>query len=479
MKLIFGQYLELRSTVKLAAWLNDHGHRQKVFSSRRRGTTGGKKFSIPVLQGMLANRLYLGEIEHKGEVFKGQHEAIVGPEVFDRVQQILEDNNKNLRIAPERAKYEYLLTGTLRCACGYAVTTSAGRAKGKSYHYYRCVGLQKVDRHACPVRQVRADAAEATVLSIVRDAARNPKLLEEAIAEANRLARDSVDPLRQQVALLRREKAAAAQAAERLLDQLLAAGASGSATAKRRLAEAEEKAEQLERALSEAEGKLAVRETEHLNAEVIVQALRSFDEAFEYLSVNERREFIRLMIKQVTVHKDRVVVDLYEGRQATRFLVAVATAESVPPSTAPGGGRASVSVHQGFVNECEWLPAEDAEPGVGRRPLPDLVPLGAHAPHVRRRQPLHLRRQVELQGVRREPVEPRERPLALRPRAARLASALARGAAVHAPVEPAPGRVVVDEPHAADRFFGLAFAASQSARARQPRGSTSAAATWQ
>ncbi len=31
------------------------------------------------------------------------------------------------------------------------------------------------------------------------------------------------------------------------------------------------------------------------------------------------------MIKQVVVYKDRIVVDLYQGRQATGYLVAVTT----------------------------------------------------------------------------------------------------------------------------------------------------------
>jgi hypothetical protein len=51
-------------------------------------------------------------------------------------------------------------------------------------------------------------------------------------------------------------------------------------------------------ALAEAEGELAVREGEQLDAEVMAQALGSFDEAFDHLTSDERREFLRLMIKQ-------------------------------------------------------------------------------------------------------------------------------------------------------------------------------------
>ena len=368
-RLIFDRYTELRSTMKLARWLNDRGHRQKAFTSRRKGSTGGKPFSISVLQGMLANRLYLGEIKHKGELFAGQHEALVTPELFERVRQILADNDRNLRVAPARAKYDYLLTGTLRCACGYALTTSAGRAKGRSYHYYRCVGIQKVDRHACPVKNVRADLADATVMEIIREAARDPKMLSAAVEEANRIAQQTVAPLRERVASMKRDIAAAERTAESTLDTLLMVGLSDSPTAKRRLAEAEEKVRQVRLALAEAEGELAVREGEQLDAEVMAQALGSFDEAFDHLTSDERREFLRLMIKQVTVYKDRIVVDLYEGRQATGYLVAVTTGAQSDAEAAKTGNPGRVD--QGFVAESKWLPVLEQARTFVNAPDPD------------------------------------------------------------------------------------------------------------
>ncbi len=289
-----------------------------------------------------------------GEVFAGQHEPLVTPEVFERVRQILADNNRNLRSAPARAKYDYLLTGTLRCACGYALTTSAGRAKGRSYHYYRCVGIQKQDRHACPVNNVRADLADATVMEIIREAARDTQMLAAAVEEANRIARQTVAPLRERVASLKCDLATAERTAEQTLDALIVAGVADGPTAKRRLAEAEEKVGQVRLALAEAEGELAVREGEQLDAEVMAQAVGSFDEAFDHLTSDERREFLRLMIKQVVVYKDRIVVDLYQGRQATGYLVAGTTSVQSDAGEAKAGN--SGNVDRGFVADGRWLP---------------------------------------------------------------------------------------------------------------------------
>ena len=146
---------------------------------------------------------------------------------------------------------------------------------------------------------------------------------------------------------LKRDLAAAEQVAETTLDSVLIAGVADGPTAKRRLAEAE--------------GVLAVREGEQLDAEVMAQALGSFDEAFDHLTSDERREFLRLMIKQVTVYKDRIVVDLYEGRQATGYLVAVTTGAQSDAEAAKTGNPGRVD--QGFVAESKWLPLPDLNRG--------------------------------------------------------------------------------------------------------------------
>ncbi len=126
-----------------------------------------------------------------------------------------------------------------------------------------------------------------------------------------------------------------------------------SPTAQRLLAEADAKVEQQRFALQEATTELGMRETQQLDAEVMAQALGSFDEAFDQLTTDEKREFLRLMIKQVVVYRDRVVVSLAEGRQATGALVTATTAKAGNP------GRKD----RGFVADGEWLPLPDSNRG--------------------------------------------------------------------------------------------------------------------
>ncbi len=365
-RLIFDRYLELRSTHTLAAWLNDHGYRQKQFHSRRKGATGGGKFTIGSVLLMLQNRLYLGEVSHKEKWFKGQHAAIVDPEVFDRVQSVVEGNAKHRRGPPLQSQHNYLLTGIARCSCGYALTTSAGNGAGGRYFYYRCVGVfKKVPDHKCDVRQVRAEPIEAEVMSIVREVARDPRLVDEATAEANRIASQEVNPLRERVAALRKESAASEARAHEVLGQILRGGLGESQTARQMLSELEARVQQLRQALAEAEGELATRETDQLNKETVLQALRGFDTVFDRLTPAEQREFLGLLLKRVTVSADRIEVELYEGTRAVRMLQGLRKAGRGVRGPVRGEHEDCEQKHEtpdrgpGFVSDLEWLPLVD------------------------------------------------------------------------------------------------------------------------
>ena len=58
---------------------------------------------------LLRNRHYLGKIIYSGKEYKGQHDAIITEEVFDKVQKILPKNLKATRLNAQ--KYNYLLLG--------------------------------------------------------------------------------------------------------------------------------------------------------------------------------------------------------------------------------------------------------------------------------------------------------------------------------------------------------------------------------
>lgn len=314
---VFDLYLELGSVNRVAQWLNENGYRQKRYHSRRKGLKDGRQFSYAVIRNMLKNRLYVGDIVHKGEVVaSGLHEAIVDDLVFDRARDLMASHARRIyRRRPKEVEYDFLLTGTLRCRCGFDLTTSSSSGRKKRYFYYRCSGLTKRS-HQCSVKQVRAEVLEDAVLGAVRNAARKPGVLELAVEHAHELAQEDQGPLQARVSQLRRDLDETREERKRFFKRVLAAGVAASRSAQEQLHALEEREAQIEQSLRHAQGELAAMKTRVVDLTAMREALQAFDECYENLDAAERKELLSLLIGQVEVHEDHIFIDLYDGSEA-------------------------------------------------------------------------------------------------------------------------------------------------------------------
>lgn len=92
MRLIFERYAQLGSVSRLQAELDRRGFRSKRRERAGGRLAGGLKFSRGVLYLILQNRVYRSEVTHKGNVYPGQHEAIVDADLWKIVQDKLASN---------------------------------------------------------------------------------------------------------------------------------------------------------------------------------------------------------------------------------------------------------------------------------------------------------------------------------------------------------------------------------------------------
>ncbi len=366
----FDQMLELRSARKVACWLNDRGHRQKRYTSRRLGDVGEREFSPAVVTYTLQNRHFLGEVSHSDEWFQGRHTGIVDPEVFARVQGMVRKNKKKGSPSTPASEHFYLLTGKLRCGpCGdYSMTTSSSRGQqGVVYPYYRCVSTTKKASPKCKVGLIRAETLESAVFEVVREAAKNPTLIKAAIEETERILREEMAPSRERLDALQAER----HSAKAELDRGFAAMTSGALDDVgyfgERMREMDRRLAQLDAAIAEEEARLAEAEGRELNLDLAVQALQGFDTAFEYLTDSERKEFLDLMLDEVVVFPDHIEVALYEGSEASVALEKAANkAKGKKKATEPGGGQNDQTPvdgragEQGFVSCVTWLRRRDS-----------------------------------------------------------------------------------------------------------------------
>ncbi len=95
---IFRQYLRLGCVSELKDYLDRKRIGSKVRTSAAGRTSGGAAYSRGALYHLLNNRIYIGEIVHRGKSHPGQHEAIVPRELWNKVAARLEENNQAHRM---------------------------------------------------------------------------------------------------------------------------------------------------------------------------------------------------------------------------------------------------------------------------------------------------------------------------------------------------------------------------------------------
>ncbi|MFN5758001.1 MAG: recombinase family protein [Sphingomonadaceae bacterium] len=133
---ILAQYLKHASVQDLADHLNKQGYTTKMQHRASGPHKGGCPFRRGTLYHLLSNSIYLGKIEHKGQVYPGEHEAIVDQQLFDQVQAKLKDNASGSSTRM-RSQHPSLLTGILYDSDNRPMTPShASKAKAKRYRYY-------------------------------------------------------------------------------------------------------------------------------------------------------------------------------------------------------------------------------------------------------------------------------------------------------------------------------------------------------
>lgn len=100
---------------------------------------------------ILQNRLYTGDFDWDGKTYKGTHEAIVSPELWQQVQDMLARKSRSRH---RRAKHNFAFSGLITCGhCGCSIV---GEIKKARYVYYHCTGY----KGKCPEPYVREEIFE-------------------------------------------------------------------------------------------------------------------------------------------------------------------------------------------------------------------------------------------------------------------------------------------------------------------------------
>ena len=156
---------------------------------------------------MISNRVYLGEISHKGEWYAGLHKPIIEQAVFDHAQQVLKEREKTWERYRPGKRYRSPLGGLIwceRCMAKYQLRNNGHNKDGAMRAYYMCYSRAKSDPKMVKdpncknktyrdrdlekivyeeIRKLKTDPSYYPAITQSRDNASQRKMLEKRVAQ--------------------------------------------------------------------------------------------------------------------------------------------------------------------------------------------------------------------------------------------------------------------------------------------------------
>jgi DNA invertase Pin-like site-specific DNA recombinase len=179
---IFTRYSEHGSAAQLVRELQIEGHTTKSWVTQGGRHRVGRVIDQQYLFSMLRNRLYLGEITNHGNVYPGQHESIIGREIWDAVHALIAKRKQRPRV--RHTDQPALLSGLLYAPDGQRMLpTFTQKKSGKRYRYYvpylekrRAAGAT-LDPNRRSIGALPAAEIEAAVLAQVHRVLQEPEMI--------------------------------------------------------------------------------------------------------------------------------------------------------------------------------------------------------------------------------------------------------------------------------------------------------------
>lgn len=291
---IFNLYLEHGSLIPVVQELNRCGWRMKKWTTRKGNSVGGHKFTKNRLYNLLTNMVYVGKVDYDGQIYEGEHEAIVEPAIWQSVQDRLRYNSKTGG-RQVRNKYGALLKGILRCSsCDAGMFhTYTQKAPNKLYRYYVCVNAHQKGYNQCPTRSVSAPVIEQAVVDQIRGIAANPDVVADVVRQLDEQRAAGL-------AGLEREKHVIESELQRLGEETAGLLRMTGKLATDSMAELQDRVAVLERQLREVRDQLSESIGQTVDAASVRKTLQEFDAVWAEMTPREQEKLVKTLVERVT-----------------------------------------------------------------------------------------------------------------------------------------------------------------------------------
>ena len=181
---IFERYLALGSIRKLADDLALRGVAPRPWTRPDGTVVARDRFMVGPLAHILKNRCYIGEVVYRGEVHPGEHEAVIGRDLFNAVDARLAEGAVRHARARSSSRSTAPLMGLLFDGEGNRMSPSHANKRGVRYRYYVSQAvLQGGKRKDETVTRVAAPEVEERVMEAIRRRANYTSLQKDEMTD--------------------------------------------------------------------------------------------------------------------------------------------------------------------------------------------------------------------------------------------------------------------------------------------------------
>ncbi len=300
-EILFAKFLETRSTVKTATYLNETGYRDQ----------NNNPFNPRRMKGILRNPVYIGKTRWKNNIYDGIHLPILSDTQFQRVQELFIKG----KLYQKTTKSNAILAGILYCGfCGTHMSPSFSTNRHKvKYFYYRCLGRGRLGAQFCStivyvsMKKMDAHVQNAILLLIEENHFRS---LENRILKYNQKIDEEIQQI--EITIIQKEAKikAIAEKKDFYLDSLIS---SPFLSSEREMIQRKTRDLEMEEILSKTElDKQGFKKNEKFDERINLTELKKKLITFkaEYLEYTplQLRDFLREMISAISFYPDKLVI---------------------------------------------------------------------------------------------------------------------------------------------------------------------------
>ena len=244
----------------------------------------GAHYNKSMILRILRSPAYAGKQKYEGQLYDAQWEPLRAWETHEKIQAILDRNERVHRCATHPPKeYAYILQGLLRCGvCGRKMSPRPGTSRnGKRFPYYLCGVAEKSVGVACIQRYVPAQAVDDAIIEFVKTLRLKPERLDAFARHANDRTNETVRKLSADLERVKAQLGVVVPKLRNLVKSIEKDGDASFATMREAMRELETERAELEASQARIKSEIDAERSQALVVQDVLRTLANFEELIE------------------------------------------------------------------------------------------------------------------------------------------------------------------------------------------------------